>query len=120
MRRLIWVGSCQKDFLTFPEGVRREMSLALQLAQEGKKAVNVKPLKGFSGASVLEIVEYDSSGAYRFVYAVKFQVGIYALHAFQKKSHEEGAIPKEHLGMINRRLKKAIDIDAREKKGAQE
>lgn len=117
VRKLIWVGSCQKDFLMFPEGVRREVSFALYLAQKGEKAANAKPLKGFSGASVLEIVESDSSGTYRCVYVVKFETGIYALHAFQKKSRIGIATPREHLEMVERRLKRAADIDAREKKG---
>ncbi len=117
MRKLIWVGSCRKDFLVFPESVRHEISFALYLAQQGEKAPNAKPLKGFSGASVLDIVERDSSGTYRCVYVVKFETGIYALHAFQKKSRKGIATPREHLEMIERRLKQAADIDAREKKG---
>ena len=119
-RRLIWVGSCKKDFLAFPEGVRREISFALHLAQKGEKAENVKPFKAFSGASVLEIVERGSSGTYRFVYAVRFQTGIYALHAFQKKSPSGVGIPRQHFEMIERRLKEATDIDARENRGSSE
>jgi len=117
VRRLIWVGSCQKDFLLFPEEVRNEISFALYLAQVGKKAENAKPLKGFSGASVLEIVKHDSSGTYRCVYVVKFETGVYALHAFQKKSRKGIATPKEHIEMIKRRLRLAADMDVREKKG---
>jgi len=89
-RDLFWVGSSQKDFLAFPEGVRREMSHALRLSQNGEKAASAKPLKGFSGASVWEIVECDRSGTYRCIYVVKFQTGIYVLHAFQK-NHTKGS-----------------------------
>lgn len=97
--------------------MRRKISYALFLAQKGDKATNAKPLKGFSGASVLEIVEDDSSGTYRCVYVVKFQTGIYALHAFQKKSRKGIATPREEIEMIERRLKEAADMDSQEKKG---
>ena len=40
------------------------MVTALHYAQEGAKLANAKPLQGFSGASVLEIVESDPSGTY--------------------------------------------------------
>jgi phage-related protein len=97
------------------------MLTALGLAQEGLKAEQAKPLKGFSGASVFEIVESDSGGKYRGVYTVRFQTGIYVLHAFQKKSRKGIATPQEHIDMIKRRLKVAAEWDietiAREKKG---
>lgn len=120
-RRLIWVGSSQKDFSAFPEKVKDDMLTALGLAQEGLKAEHAKPLKGFSGASVLEIVESDPGGTYRSVYTVRFQTGIYVLHAFQKKSHKGISTPQEHIDMIKRRLKIAAEWDAetiaRKKKG---
>ena len=64
--------------------------------------------------------ECDRSGTYRCVYVVKFQTGIYALHAFQKKSHKGIATPQEHIDLIKRRLKLAAEMDeeaAARKKG---
>ncbi len=84
---------------------------ALYLAQDGKKATNTKPLQGFSGASVLEIVERDPSGAYRCIYTVKLQTRVYILHAFQKKSRQGISTPQEHIDMVKRRLKWANEID---------
>jgi phage-related protein len=112
VRGLIWVGSSQKDFSTFPEEVKDGISDALYLAQKGEKAANAKPLKGFLGASVLEVIERDRSGTYRCVYVVKFRAAVYVLHVFQKKSHKGIATPHEHLEMIKRRLKLAGEIDA--------
>jgi len=111
-RRLIWVESCQTDFLAFPLEVQKDMMGALLLAQDGGKAVHAKPLKGFSGASVLETVESGPSGTYRCMCTVKFRTGLYVLHAFQKKSRRGIATPKEHIDMVKRRLKRAIEIDA--------
>lgn len=120
-RRLIWLGSSHKDFLDFPKEVMRDVLAALLLARKGEKAVHAKPLLGFSGASVLEIVERDPSGTYRCVYTVKFPSAVYVLHAFQKKSHRGIATPKEDIEMFKCRLKLAGETDAeitkREKKG---
>jgi phage-related protein len=115
-RKLVWVGSSQKDFLAFPQAVRFDILAALSIAQDGDKAMSVKPLKGFSGASVLEVIENDQSGTYRCVYTIRFQTAIYVLHAFQKKSRKGIATPKEHLEMIERRLKQATELDGRERK----
>jgi phage-related protein len=99
----------------------RDVLAALLLARKGEKAVHAKPLLGFSGASVLEIVERDPSGTYRCVYTVKFPSAVYVLHAFQKKSHRGIATPKEDIEMFKCRLKLAGETDAeitkREKKG---
>ena len=111
------MGSSQKDFFVFPEVVRFDILAALSVAQDGDKATSVKSLKGFSGASVLEVIENDQSGTYRCVYTVRFQTAIYVLHAFQKKSRKGIATPREHIEMIKRRLKQAAEIDARERNG---
>lgn len=82
--------------------------------------MHAKPLVGFSGASVLEIVERDPSGTYRCVYTVKFPTAVYILHAFQKKSRKGITTPKEDIEMIKHRFKQASENDAeivdREKK----
>ncbi|HJQ31068.1 MAG TPA: hypothetical protein VJ866_02760 [Pyrinomonadaceae bacterium] len=56
IKRLIWVGSSLKDLKAFPEAVKDEMGYALFEAQCGLKPLAAKPLKGFGGASVLEII----------------------------------------------------------------
>ena len=120
-KRIIWVGSSEKDFLAFPDDVQSDMEGALTYASLGGKAEHVKPLKGFSGASVLEILEDDSSGTYRCIYTVKYPTRIYVLHAFKKKSHKGISTPKEHIDMVERRLKRAAELEVeflkQEKKG---
>ena len=56
--------------MKFPHDVRNEMGHALYIAQKGDKHRNAKPLKGFGGGSVLEIVQSDGHGTYRTVYTV--------------------------------------------------
>lgn len=102
-----WLGSSRDDLRDFPKRVRREIGLALMEAQGGGKLPNVKPLKGFGGAGVLEVVENYDGDAYRAVYTVNFAERIYVLHVFQKKSKQGIATPKAIIDLIRKRLKEA-------------
>lgn len=102
-----WVGSSKDELKDFPEEVRRRVGGALWDAQLGLKAPYVKPLKGFAGASVLEVVDDFDGSTYRAVYTVRFAGCIYVLHAFQKKSRRGIATPKAELDVIALRLKRA-------------
>jgi phage-related protein len=93
LKPLFWVGSALKDLRAFPIAVRRQMGFALYLSQAGGKHVDARPLKGFGGAGVLEIVEDYDGETYRAVYTVKFAGAVYTLHAFQKKS-KKGALSR--------------------------
>jgi phage-related protein len=53
---LVWLGSSRKDFSAFPEEVKSEMGYGLFQAQEGFRRRKAKPLTGFGGAGVVEIV----------------------------------------------------------------
>jgi phage-related protein len=102
-----WVGTCKDDVSGFPKDVRQRIGGALWEAQIGRKAAFAKPLKGFGGAGVLEIVDYFDGDTFRAVYAVRFPMAVYVLHAFQKKSKRGIATPKIELETIDRRLKRA-------------
>ena len=115
MRELFWVGSSRDDLREFPEEVRLAFGYGLFLAQLGEKHPNAKPLKGFGGASVMEIAERFDSDTYRAVFTVQLTHGIYVLHAFQKKSKHGIATPQSEIDLIKRRLKLATAIsDAKE------
>ncbi len=102
-----WVGTSRKDLIDFPRDVRMAMGHALFLAELGEKHLSAKPLHGFGGASVLEIVEDYDGGTYRAVYTVRFEDAIYVVHCFQKKSKHGAATPKQEIKMIANRLKAA-------------
>ncbi len=76
------------------------MGFALYQAQIGAKHDSVKPLKGFGGAGVLEIITDHVGDTFRTVYTVKFATAIYILHAFQKKSKSGIKTPAEDLALI--------------------
>ena len=80
-----------------PEDVIDVFGFALHLAQTGKKHANAKPLRGFGGAGVLEVVEDHLGDTYRAVYTVKIDDAVYVLHCFQKKSKQGIETPKHDL-----------------------
>lgn len=106
-RPVRWVGSSKEDLSGFPEDVRRRMGGALWEAQIGRKAPYAKPLKGYRGAGVLEIVDDFDGDTFRAVYTVRFAKAVYVLHAFQKKSKRGIATPRVELETIERRLRRA-------------
>ena len=77
------------------------------LRTEGDKHPSAKPLKGFKGAGVLEIVEDYRGDTYRAVYTVRFAEAVYVLHAFKKKSKSGIKTPQHELDLIGKRLKTA-------------
>ncbi|NDD31803.1 MAG: type II toxin-antitoxin system RelE/ParE family toxin, partial [Proteobacteria bacterium] len=76
-----------------------------------------KPLRGFGGAGVLEVVAARDGNAYRSVYTVRFEGAVYVLHVFQKKSTRGTSTPKNHLDLIADRLKRAREHHATLGKG---
>jgi phage-related protein len=85
---------------------------ALHHAQIGEKHKDAKPLRGFGGASVLEVVEDYDGDTYRAVYTVKSAGAVYVVHAFQKKSRRGSETPKPDMDLIKLRLKKAEEQHA--------
>lgn len=104
---LFWVGSSKKDLKGFPLEVRRTMGFALFQAQAGGKHVDTKPLKGFGGTGILEVVEDHAGNTFRAVYTVKFAGAVYVLHAFQKKSKKGVRTPKAEVELVRKRLRAA-------------
>ena len=104
---VFWVASSLKDLKKFPKGVKQTVGQALFDAQTGGKHADAKPLKGFHGAGVLEVIADDDGSAYRAVYTVKFAGTVYVLHAFQKKSKSGRKTPAEEIEKLKARLKEA-------------
>jgi phage-related protein len=103
-RPVTWVGSSRTDLKRFPQQVRRDVGKALYAAQRGETDPAAKPMKGFGGARVMEIVDRHDTNTYRAVYTAQFGEAIYVLHAFQKKSKGGIATPAREIDLIRRRL----------------
>ena len=107
---LEWVGRAHDELMALPAPVRRAVGFALRFAQAGVKPDHVKPLKGFKGAGVLEVMEDFDGDTYRAVYTVKLAGVVYVLHCFQKKSKTGIATPKATIDLIRQRLRAAEDL----------
>ena len=105
IKPLRWVASSKKDLMAMPDDVQDTFGYALHLAQSGHKHPDAKPLKGFGGAGVLEVVEDHKGNAYRAVYTVRYAQAVYVVHCFQKKSTLGIATPKPDMELISLRLK---------------
>ena len=104
-RQLIYLGSSQKDARKLPIEVQELFSYALDVALLGGQHEDAKPLTGFHGRKVIEVVSDHRGNTYREVYTVRFEEVIYVLHIFQKKSKKGIATPKEEVELIKQRLK---------------
>ncbi len=107
LRPVRWVGSSRKDLQSFPQPVRLDFGYAIYAAQKGETDPAAKPLRGFGGRSVLEVVAQHDGNTWRAVYTVRFVDAVYVLHAFQKKSKSGIATPKKEVDLIKRRLAEA-------------
>jgi len=109
---VFWVASSRKDLKKFPAGARQTVGQALFDAQNGGKHPDAKPLKGFGGAGVLEMVADDDGATFRAVYTVELAGVVYVLHAFQKKSKRGTKTPPEEIEKVRTRLKEAEEHHA--------
>lgn len=107
MNALNFVGSAREDLSGFPEEVKQDIGYALFEVQKGRKPQSAKPLKGFGGAGVLELIERFDGDTYRAVYTVRFREVVYVLHCFQKKAKSGIKTPQQDIELIKRRLKAA-------------
>lgn len=110
LKLLIWVGASLKNFREFPDPVKDDMGYALYIAQQGKKHSDAKPLKGFLGAGVLEVVGDYRGDTFRTIYTVRLAGAVYVLHAFQKKSKTGCKTPENEIKLVQSRLIQAEQI----------
>lgn len=110
-RDLAWVGSSYDDLKALPRPVQREFGIALWMAQIRQTPRRAKPLKGFGGAGVLELVDDFDGDTYRAICTVRLQHAVYVLHVSQKKSKRGGELPKADRALIESRLRRAEQID---------
>lgn len=119
LKPIRWLGDSLDRLRGFPEEVKDDIGTALHWAQLGDKHPDAKPLRGFGGASVLEVIEDCDGDTYRAVYTVRFKSRIYALHCFQKKSKKGIATPSPDIKLIKDRLKQAERLEVEDPKRAE-
>lgn len=97
---LFWIASSRDDICELPKEVRRIFGFALRTAQMGGKHEDARPLKGFGGAGVLEVVSNYDGDTFRAVYTVRLAGRVYVLDVFQKKSKTGIATPRPDIDRI--------------------
>ena len=107
LKPLRFVGSSHRDLAACPLEIRRHLGYGLFEVQQGLHSVRSKPLKGFGGASVVEILADAQAGTFRAVYTVQFKQIVYVLHVFQKKSKSGKRTDRADINKIHTRLKEA-------------
>lgn len=111
MKPTHFVGSSLADLKTFPIDVRVDVGFALHQAEHGEKSLHAKPLVGFKGAGVLEVISNSDGSTYRAVYTVRLSEAVFVLHCFQKKSKTGFATPAKDMDLVRSRLKDAESIN---------
>jgi phage-related protein len=102
-----FVASSLKDLQALPAVVRGSFGRLLLDTQYGETPYGAKPLKGFGGAGVLELIENYDTNTYRAIYTVRLAGAVYVLHVFQKKSRKGIATPKSDLDLVRLRYEMA-------------
>lgn len=97
-------GSALNDLRAFPTSARREAGHQLDQVQQGRDPDDWKPMNTI-GPGVREIRIRDADGAFRVIYAAKFEEAIFVLHCFQKKSQRTS---REDLALATRRYKELL------------
>lgn len=107
---IIWMGSSRHDLRSFPEAVQNHIGYVLFIAQQGGKHRDAKPMVGFGGGHVVEVVKDHRGDTFRAVYTLQLADAVYVLHAFQKKAKTGIATPRRDLELIKQRLREAETI----------
>ena len=115
---IVWISSSLRDLRQFPDPVSKLMGFALFQAQRGGKHVQAKPLRGFRGGGVLEVIEDFDGMTCRTMYTVSFEDAIYVLHSFQKKSKKGTGTPKHEMDVVRFRLRIAQELHRSRKAGS--
>ena len=86
LKALQFLGSSLDDLRDFPEEVRHALGVELLRVQYGGMPLDFKALPSVgSGAHEIRV---HIGGAWRAIYVAKFEVAVYVLHAFQKKTRK--------------------------------
>ncbi|MGH9354246.1 MAG: type II toxin-antitoxin system RelE/ParE family toxin, partial [Terriglobia bacterium] len=108
-RKLVWLGDSKEAISAFPLEVKKGLGFALRLVQNGETPDIAKPLTDYSG--VYELKTNDADNTYRAVYALKLGKAVYVLDVFIKKSKTGKKIPREVKERIEKRIKRAREMD---------
>jgi len=111
VKEVVQIGQAQKAYQAMPENVQEEFDKLITAVQNGKsvRANDKTDLKG-SLEGISELRLDDDGNTYTTYYAAEFDEVLFILAAGCKKSHQDGAIPREEIATLKLRLKKAAEL----------
>ncbi|PSH02629.1 MAG: hypothetical protein CXZ00_16485 [Acidobacteria bacterium] len=98
---MAWEGDSKEVIHDFPEGVRSELGIDLQLLQWGAEPNSFRPIASV-GKGVFELRQQDDASWYRVIYLSRIEDVIHVLHCFVKKTAKT---PKKEINLAKARLK---------------
>ena len=93
------------------------MSATALIPTSRQEPVSATAMKGFGGRGVEEVVEDFDGDTYRAAYPVRFARVDLGAPAFQKKSKEDIATPKQTMELLKSRLRNAEEDYRARKEG---
>lgn len=112
LRPVVWMASSRSDISKMPAKVKVSFGFRLCELQKGGTPLDMKPLSQFGGG-VYELRASFDGDAYRTVYVVNLGKALYVLHAFMKKSKSGIGLPKPDKELVEIRLRRARELDAK-------
>ena len=85
MKTVEFRGTALDDLRGFPQTAMRAAGYQIDRIQNGLAPDDVRAMPSI-GSGVMELRIWDEAGAFRVVYAAKFEDAVYVLHCFQKKT----------------------------------
>lgn len=118
---IAWEGDSKEVIRGFPEEIRSELGIDLQLLQWGEQPSSYRPMQSI-GAGVFELRQQDERSWYRVLYLSRIDNVIHVLHCFEKDSNKtperDKEIAKSRLSMVKQRLLKKKKLE--KKKGGRD
>jgi phage-related protein len=103
-KKLVLVGSSQRDLHDMPKKIRAAFGNALWMAQLGSHPADSRRFGEGLPREVLKLVENHDGDTYRAAFIADFPECIYLLHVFKKKSASGIATPRPMIETIRSRL----------------
>jgi phage-related protein len=104
---IAWEGDSREVIRGFPEDIRPELGIDLQLLQWGNEPKSYKPMPSV-GKGVFELRQQDKRSWYRVIYLSRIEGVIYVLHCFEKKSaktpRKDISLARSRYGVFRQRL----------------
>ncbi len=104
---IYWMGQALGNLRAFPDKAKRHFGYQFNGIQQGESPTDFKTMPSI-GSGVIELRTKTDTGAYRVVYVAKFSMGIYVLHAFQKKTQKTSLTDIATIKRQYKALKEAL------------